>query len=132
MHLYVLARGQKDWLERWCNDLSAKYFQLRNKQKDGQGVIVQFGVRPVQLYEMVFPEEDLDTVLSMVRPYEKKRGTGALGVVLRRVLGLEALPRKNRPPFPGGHPYWVDGRFVGVVGVGLKRDERGDDGVEKL
>lgn len=118
MHLYVLARGNKDKLDRWVNDILAQYLPFEYEKGKPKGLL-QVSVRPIQLYEIVFPEEHLETVLGMVRPYGCKfsKRIQRLAGVFRKVMGLDKIPEKearcnNRVISP----------FVNVVGLGTKKD----------
>lgn len=115
MHLYVLARGQLDKLERWKNDLSARYYPYRHTSnlKDPPGRL-QLGVRPIELLEITFPSECLDEVLSTVFPK-----TGRLNKIrffFKKILGLEDIPEFK----PNGE---IFAPYVDVQGIGLKKDK---------
>ena len=124
MHLYCLARGQKDWLDRWVNDLGARYYPYKMKGKE---VAVQLGVRPIQLYEIVFPEPCLKDVLGVVQPY------GYMGydmkkykLLIRKMLKLNKLPEERIPPT---NPFMRT--HIDCVGLGLRKD-RYIEGIEDL
>ena len=65
MHLLIAVRGIKHEVERTINDLQAQYFNF--KHRDQKNVVIQMGVRPIQLYELVFPREELATVLTTIK-----------------------------------------------------------------
>lgn len=121
MHLYVITRGIKDQVDNLINDLQAQYFPYKMNNEE---FVVQLAVRPIQLWELVLPEQSLPELQkflwgvnsAMVDPAFK----GRLSMV-RRLLGAKKIPnfdeklkmtsiRLNRSP------------NVGVYGVGIKPD----------
>jgi len=123
MHLFVIARGIKGELERWQNDLLAKYFPYKAKTASG-GVVnthIQLSVRPIQLFDIVYPKEVHKEVLRMVHPYEKNKLAGWL----RRLMKLDPVKFKV-DKFPPGHPMAIHAPYVGVIAIGTKddRDEK--------
>ena len=123
MHLYVLAKGIKPSLEKWQNDLLAQYLPVKTG-KDKKGAI-QFSVRPVQLFELGFPEDQLEYVMSIV-------GTGdyilkrypilhKLANIVRRVFKLKRvpIPKKVNQLM---QPNQVN-KAVAIVPIGLKKDK---------
>ena len=69
MHLYLLTRGTLRAIREWREALSNCYLPLEVKNKDGkkENAVAQLQVRPVELYEIVFPEEHEETVMGMVK-----------------------------------------------------------------
>ena len=69
MHLIIGTRGNKESVELFIKELSSKYLNIpfRNKKT---GEIVNVGnpihVRPFQLWEIIFPKEEKDLVLTTV------------------------------------------------------------------
>jgi hypothetical protein len=117
MHLYVAARGQYAQLNQWVADLSAKYFPFEHEP--GQMGMAQLGVRPIQLFEIAFPENALDTVLRIVRPNARRNEN--LAYLLRKCLKLDEIPQAMGPPLDvanGG----ILAPFVSVEGIGVKKD----------
>lgn len=126
MHLLVTIRGHMDVVNRFVNDLMAQYLPFKYA-KDKKPGALQLAVRPIRLYEIVFPEEHLNEVLAMVQPYDGTKMEKRLAYGLRKLLRLKALPKK---PVPKSHRVYK--RFCSVTGIGLKDDEKGEDGVQKL
>jgi len=131
MHLYVIARGHIDRLRRWENDLAARYYPYKYTKNESPGM-VQLAVRPVQLYEIVFPKAATTNVLQTIFPYQNEiMNKYAFG--LRKMLGLKKIPdiRKaglgRKEVYQGG----ILSDYVGVIGVGIKED-RFENGIEKL
>lgn len=140
MHLYVIGRGHNDSLKRWENDLSAQFFPVYDKNgkikknKQGQTLMRRLSVRPVQLYEIAFAEEELQNVLSCVCPEEYvedrysfiKRGLQAL----RKILKLKPVPKPTKINSLM-QPNQID-KAVSIIPVGLKADARDNDGEEMI
>ena len=122
MHLYVLTRGILSATKTWENDLAAQYlpFEVLEKgKKKPSKYLSQLSIRPVNLYEIVFPEECLDDVLGMVKPSCHKGTAGKFSGFIKmfsRVLGLKKIPDYKIKQLPPG-----DG--VSVIGLGLKKDK---------
>lgn len=58
MHAYMITRGILHDSERFIKELSSKYVPMIGMNN------MQIAVRPIQLWEVVFPEEDYDIVMS--------------------------------------------------------------------
>lgn len=126
MHLYVIARGIVDRLNRWENDCLAQYYPYKYAKDKPLGM-VQLNVRPVQLYEIVFPKESLPKVLSYLWPKSIEKKSNMLCTFLRKVLGL-----KRFPSMKGLKPHFqAMSRNVTVHPVGMKEDKV-VDGIEQL
>lgn len=105
MHLYCLARGEKDAIRKWENDLSAVYLPMETKTngKKDKLSLAQLQVRPVNLYEIVFPEEHEAIVMGMLKP--TITGEGFLGKhwlinvtkFFRKILGLKKPLTEYKP-----------------------------------
>ena len=140
MHLYVAAKGIKPHLEQWQNDLLAQKLPLMKEGKQveddkGNKMFVQLAVRPLQLFEIGFPEEHLQAVLSIVgqqddyilKRYKILRKFAAM---VRKFLKLKKVPQ---PEFinPLMQPNQYN-KAVAVVPIGLKEDIKSKDGFEQL
>lgn len=123
MHLYVLARGHEMFLDRWRNDLLARYFPLKYDNKKPIGN-VQLSVRPIQLLEIVFPEPAYEQVLELVRPYDLRMKW--LTTMLRKGLHLKPIKKILKKD-----NLEIDHRFVAIHGIGVKKDEY-KDGIELI
>jgi len=126
MHLYLIARGSKDRLDRWVNDCLARYYPIKtgfigdDGKKQGTPTDqfkLQLSMRPIQLYEVVFPKDSLNDVVAALQPY------GGYGIkrgwlnALRKLLKLK--------PIPQGIPRTFDlnREFVDICGIGIKEDK---------
>lgn len=125
MHLYLVVRGFQDRLSRWVNDVTAQHVDW--KADDGKVHKVRIMLRPVQLYEVVFPEPAYEEVLSIIQPYDACWGKlERLVWVVRKVLRLKPVQKLVRPN------YKVDNNFVQRVGIGTSKDEFHPNGWEML
>ena len=67
MHLYAITRGIKPDVDRYINELLSKYFPYPIKGISGeQTAMVQLAVRPIQLWEFVFPKEVLPMAVGTI------------------------------------------------------------------
>lgn len=114
MHLYVLARADILRLNRWVNDCQAQYFPW--KLPKGYVPKVRLSIRPVQMYEIVFPENALTDVLKTVMPYDDEQYYRVYRTMLRKFMRLEKIP------FVGEPNNRVNKHNVHVMGIGLKKD----------
>ena len=126
MHLYVVARGVKTHQDNWVTDLLAKY--LPYEYEKGKQGLVQLSVRPVQMYEIVFPESQLDEVLKAVKP-GKVAGYPWLDNISKMFSKL--LKLKKIPEFTDDGKFRMAPHAVTVHGIGIK-DDIFVDGIEHL
>lgn len=103
MHAYFLIRGIKQRVDELITQLQGVYlpFKFRQKgEKELKQYSTQLQVRPIQLFEVVFPEECRDVVLnSLVKGKvgeqcnHKKHEKFLWG--LRKMLGINKLKPYN-------------------------------------
>jgi hypothetical protein len=123
MQLFVIARANKDRLNRWINDITAQY--LPYEYETGKIGQLQIGVRPVQLLEIAFPEKHLEEVMKIIRPQRNHKGK--LIYFLRKVLGLEDYDKELKDQLF----YRIPNNDVAVTFVGIKKDAY-INGVEQI
>lgn len=123
MHLFIITRGIKHNVDQMITQLQGKYLPQRFQDpKDGKikEGFVQVGVRPIQLWEIVFPEESADLMIntlcngnSVVNDNHKKAA-----FALRKMLGAKKIPEvKNKDLIMPLFKDWVE-----VNGIGIKYD----------
>jgi intein/homing endonuclease len=136
-----MTRGIKHDVDRFISELSAKYLPWK-VYKDGTAnikagdYVTQVQVRPIQLWEIVFPEESKDLVLNTLfkqgdtheTQHKKHR---KFIFALRKILGVEPLPEQKDRDFSKGVIPLYQGA-VELIGVGIKSDYRFKDGTEGL
>jgi len=66
MHSYIMTRGIKREVETFIDDLQAQWTKYN---MHGKSHILKVGVRPIQLWEIVYPEQCQDDVMKMLMPY---------------------------------------------------------------
>ncbi len=137
MHLYLLTRGIKPDVDRFITELQGKYLPY---VFEGVNKHTQVQVRPVQFWEIVFPEPQKDLVLrSILENNQGKMATPRLQKYLfplRKLLGCKPIPPydywkdeklKTRMPFL---PMYLNN--VEKIGIGIKEDYYREDGTEAL
>jgi hypothetical protein len=135
----MLTRGIKPRVDRMINDLLSRYYPLDNVPnpitKQREKVITQLAVRPIQLWEVVFPETALDEVLSLIGPYNWNPKHNTQLAFLRKMLGkgIKKLPpQKSLKNFKN---YEIMRKLIThdieVAGIGIKKDHI-VDGWERL
>lgn len=139
MHLYLATRGIKQDVDRFISELSAKYLPHTYKDNSGADVngFVQVAVRPVQLWEIVFPEQHLNTMLGTLWP-NRAATDGHYGNVAtmkfkwlldkaRKLLGVDELPKDFAPT----DMLLLYKSNIEFIGLGTKKDVK-IDGIEML
>lgn len=117
MHLYILTRGVKHDVDRFIDEIRCKYVPFKYKGADH---CIQVGVRPIQLWEVVFPEEHLQVMMATMggelKTQHKKHEKFLFA--LRKILGVEPMPEfvKGTPAMP------CYNANVEVSGIGIKKD----------
>lgn len=129
MHLYVMVRGINDAVQRWENDVSAIYLPI--KAKIGaigkvENCRVRTAVRPIQLYEIVFPEEQLNTILETIPE------TGTTHPWMKKILPFFRKLMGVSKPEIRKHNGAVVAPHIAISYIGLKKDARDEDGCELL
>lgn len=140
MHLIVGIRGIKHDFDRFISDLSGKYlpYKFYNPEtKQLQEGHVQVSVRPIQLFEIVFPEESKDIILTTIFPNHTKGGHYGNAATerykwilnkIRKLIGIEEMPED----FDKSQTIPLWNKNIEVVGIGIKKDVRNEYGVEML
>ena len=123
MHLYLLRRGIQHDVTRMINDLQAQYFQYKYGDKD---LFVQLGVRPIQLWEVVMPEDSLKMVMNTVNAGEPKATIfkRAQLELIRKALKAKKMPEYDKTA--GKRIIYKDN--VAVYPLGIKPDRYDKNG----
>jgi len=132
----MLTRGIKHDVDRFIRELAAKYlpFKFKTKaEKKETKKLVQVAVRPIQLWEVVFPEEHQDLMLNTLFRGAKgktqhKRHFKWVNVI-RKILGVSKIPDYDDKT-AGMLP--VYDANVERVGIGIKQDRYQDENGEML
>lgn len=126
MHLYFMTRGVKHVRDMFVTQMQSQFFKWKRKDlKTGKEVahMVQGALRPIELWEYVFPEEHLDEVCSMLNLskegyWGKGKASYALPFV-RSALGAKKL--KSYKKVPTGRI--IPREHLGVECIGIKKDK---------
>lgn len=127
MHLYFTTRGIKMHVDNFITQLQGKYLPFKYNGKDSA---VQVAVRPVQMWEVVFPKEHLDLMLTTClgpdgKPYHKRHNKFI--AVVRKVLGVKKIPKYDNSSM------MICGRdHIDSTGIGIKEDANDNNGNEGL
>ncbi len=119
MHLYFMTRGIKKEVDHFVNDMSAQYFPYK---MGGKMYHTQLAMRPIQLWEVVFPETAMNEVLKTTfttNPVDRKEFGLGLGMV-RKMLKVEPVPKFDE----NAMGRIVNKNFVAIYPIGIKRDEK--------
>jgi len=117
----MISRGIKDRVDRFVEDMSAQYFPI---EMNGKKIYVQLAMRPLQLWEVVFPEPCLQEVMNTIWdsnvpikeqqfPYKLRLGA------LRKLLRAKKLPALDK----SGLKRIVRRDFVSCYPIGIKGDK---------
>lgn len=130
MHVYFITRGIKHSVDRFINELSAKYLPFKMQGKDA---MLQTSVRPIQLWEVVFPKEHKDIMLTTLFPdgeiCQHKRHKKFLALI-RRALGKDVKPIGEWDKTKGAMPLYR--AHTEFAAIGIKEDRDLDDGTEAI
>jgi len=121
MHLYLLTRGIKHEVDRFINDLQAQYFPFKYKGKQS---FVQLAMRPIQLWEVVMPEDALQTVMNTTFSGDEAFTNNTVFNMLRRSLKAKKIPKRDLSV----GKRLVHNRNIAVYPIGIKPDKFNDDG----
>jgi len=130
MHLYFISRGMKFWVDKFITSLQGQF--LNWKREDGTDAMVEIQIRPIQLWEVVFPKEHKDVVLTTIlgpdgKPYHKRHKKWVAAI--RKVLGVAPIPEYDSTK---AHPAAMHRQNMDCTGIGIKEDEPDNNGNEGL
>jgi len=130
-HVIVMVRGQRDRINDWennINNIALPYeTEIFNSMAgmERQKAYLQFGIRPIRLYDMTFPVQATEQALQILNV--GKCWTPAYNKyfnVLRKLMGLKDIPAYQQKPM-------ANHGFIEVAGIGYK-DDKTRNGVELL
>jgi len=126
MHLLVCVRGIKHEVDKFVTELQGQVLPMNHKflaepaNPDGKG-LAQFHVRPIQLYEFVFPEPCLPEVMNFIKPYPFSGMAKLFADQVRNQIGYDELPKLDDIPKPK-FTMLVDKGHIDIIGIGVKKD----------
>lgn len=124
MHLFILTRGIKHEVDRLINDLQAQYFPFKY---NGQEINLQLSVRPIQLWELIMPEDQLPIVqntlwqnepVDFVKNIEFSRKLLLAGI--RTSLGANIMPDLKKEL----GRRMIYNQNVAIYPIGIKQDDK--------
>jgi len=133
MHLYFLTRGTKHILDQFITNLSNQFLSCNDR---GAGSIIQVNVKPIQLFEVVFPEEHRDLMMRTLfeggdgKPQHEQHEKWIWAI--RKALGIKKSGDyvRNGNKLPAG----LMRDHLEIMNVGEKKDAfiQPNKGVEQL
>jgi|TARA_Y100000310_G_scaffold81786_2_gene78376 hypothetical protein len=131
MHKYIITRGKSRFVDFWKAEMEAIFLPIKFKNSEKQEVAsnVQLVMRPVQLWELVYPEEHDAKVTNLIgnTGYDHHNFILKVKDWFVGLLGLDVVrvePTLTEKPIPR--------QFVGVTILGNKKDKRDGNGNELL
>lgn len=114
----MITRGIKNDVDNFINDLQAQFFPYGKKKE----IAVQLAVRPVQFWELVFPEESLPDMLKMLEYHTTEREE-VMGKIawIRRALKAEKIPDIDLSQTP---KRFIRHKNLATYFIGLKKDKK--------
>jgi len=125
MHAYVIARGHPDFINRWENDCLAHYIPFKYDQYLPVGEL-QFTMRPIRLYEAVFPEIEYNRAMNMIWPNLETPGMRIPLFAFRKMLGAD-----KPQPWTKNPKLMIKRQNVTVELIGTRKDMYAN-GVEQI
>ncbi len=120
MHKYILVRGNLNHVKKWENDMCAQHlpFQMKNKEGKEENFLAEINLRPINLYEIIFPEDCEKQLMGVLKPI--KVGNPHV----KRIVGWFSKLLKLEPSKVEWKPYVIPvNRGVWIVDLGNKKDE---------
>lgn len=152
MHAYGITRGIKKEVDDFITQLQGKYLPFRVEKEGTAGIakgdwMAQLQVRPIQLWEFVFPRRSKDIMLTtlfgpsgtekqadiktknneVARKATKHSRHDKMIWAIRKAIGAEKIPEYNCSQILPISKIGVD-----VVPIGIKEDYTFEDGTEAL
>jgi len=133
MHLYFMTRGKKNETDEFVKWMETRHLSMPVNKSDGtsENMLIECQLRPVQLFEFVFPKENLDVVLNSLKlphgnPSEVKDGKPSFSInsrlfALRKMLGAQPIPQPN---INAGVMFLPYDRIknLNILGIGIRED----------
>ena len=125
MHLYFWSRGvkhQRDLFVTMMQGLMFLWKRINLKTGKEETTAVQGSLRPLELWEYVFPEESLNEVLTMLDFQPTSEMPAMKVAMMRKMLGAKKIPKiplQQKTKF-------VHRNGVCLYPIGIKKDERRD------
>ncbi len=125
MHFFFILRGIKHDFDRFCQELECLKWPMPMKDNLSGQVkmnLVQGALRPIQLFEYVFPKESFEEVwrtMGIGAPEDKYYYLNKYAFLLRKVLGAKRIPDKINLE---GAKQFIYNRNLQIYPIGIKED----------
>jgi len=129
--------GIKNFVDFIIEDLNHKYLPLRiyKEGEEDKFFLTQVQIRmlPFGIYELVFPKEYLNEILSALKVKSESEQNEYIGrlnksvmgfkpiSLLRKTLKLDPIPKYKEVPYPN-FPLPEYKRYVPIIPIGIRRD----------
>ncbi len=129
MHLLIGTRGNQESVDLFIKELSSKYMNLPfYDKKTGKSVNVvnAVHVRPFQLWEIIFPKEQKDLILTTIFT---DKNTGVANPKFKRIYKwiCKFLPFQKMPEdWDDSRHFPIQKANIEIIGIGMKDDRMMD------
>ena len=129
MHFYYITRGIKQDVDHTNMFLQGKMFNFPYLDEAGNPEVMQIqgSLRPIQLWEYVFPREYKDVMLRTFNLGKQEHATQWIdkyGFIMRKMLKAKPFPKKEDIP-AGATTYLPNERKnVQIYGIGFREDPK--------
>lgn len=129
MQVYLMTRGKDSEIDQWIKWMSTRYLPLKIKKADGTVTepLMECMLRPIQLWEFVFPKEYLDMVTNSFglynpgNPFISGYNINPKLFALRKLLGCKPIPEPKKEVGTLLLPYEAF-KNINVLGIGYRED----------
>lgn len=134
MHKYIITRGKKRHVRNFIDDIEENFLPFYPKNEEGvkKKLMTQIVARPVELWELVYPEGSDNKVMKLLgaEGYQQHNFRKIIKDFLMRLIGL----KKSKDPQPDITNVVppIQRGFVGVHILGNKKDAKDKNGNEML
>ena len=123
MHAFILTRGNKKQVDDFIMLMQGKFFPFRYPMNGKfENSVVQMNVQPIQLWSLVFPEEQKDIVFRTLFGQRKGKPNNSMNDkrawALRKALNLDEIGEYSDE----GGVMPLGAKDMEIIGVGTKKD----------
>ena len=119
MQLVSISRGPFWNQQRMFAEMSAQVFPFKFKKKN---IYINWGVRPIQLVEHVFPKDSLQLVLRSI----PGRSVHGVPKIIKKFI-QHSLKLKTVPETEEGKKLLINGDGVQNIFLGIREDEEAEE-----
>ena len=129
-HIYIATRAPKMLRDIWLANMQSQFSvwereNIQTKQKEKWGV--QWNIKPIELWEIVVPDEAVNEVLWWL----KIKGDGKqdhpqlekLAWGMRKGLGLQKIPKYDANKLQINPTRMIMNEHMSIYGIGIKKDD---------